>query len=102
LDLHFCLIILFWVHHRVNRDDRKLLAHAMDSDFSVAKQMHFYSLSSSFAAGVGLRVFTVQVHGDRPVARQDRKSVQVTLSLPSMLTILAMSLIISFGNVAHN
>jgi hypothetical protein len=33
--LHFFPIILFWVHHLVNRDDWQLLAHAMASDFSV-------------------------------------------------------------------
>jgi hypothetical protein len=34
----FFLIILFWVHHVVNQDDRHLLAHAMASDFSVPQQ----------------------------------------------------------------
>jgi hypothetical protein len=29
----FCQIILFGVHHLVNRDDRHLLAHATASDF---------------------------------------------------------------------
>jgi hypothetical protein len=28
----------FFVHHPVNRDDRQLLAHAMASDFTVARQ----------------------------------------------------------------
>jgi hypothetical protein len=28
----------FWVQHLVNRDDQHLLAHAMASDFSVAKK----------------------------------------------------------------
>jgi hypothetical protein len=28
----------FWVHHRVNQYDRQLLAHALPSDFLVARQ----------------------------------------------------------------
>jgi hypothetical protein len=32
----FLLIILFLVHHPVNRDDSHLLAHPMASDFTVA------------------------------------------------------------------
>jgi hypothetical protein len=30
-------LILFWVYHLVNRDDRHLHAHAMASDFSGAR-----------------------------------------------------------------
>jgi hypothetical protein len=33
--LHF-LLLVFLVHHPVNRDDRHLLAHVMASDFTVA------------------------------------------------------------------
>jgi hypothetical protein len=37
LALHF-FQLFFWVHHLVNWDDRHVLAHAMASDFSVARQ----------------------------------------------------------------
>jgi hypothetical protein len=41
----------FWVHHLVNLDDRQILAHAMASDFSVARQC-----LSKRTIGVSLRI----------------------------------------------
>jgi hypothetical protein len=58
LALHFFWIFFFCVHHPANRDDRHVLAHAMASDFSVARQFLSKRIIG-FSLGINHHIWTL-------------------------------------------